>query len=291
MKKIKLLIMHAFANNHTGGNPAGLVLESDNLTIAEKQEIARKAGFSETAFVSRSTVADFKLEFFTPSRQIPHCGHATVAAFSYLKANGQITTNSATKETIDGIRRIYFEGELAFMEQREPQFQSLREQDLQNLLSAQGLSDEDLLPGLLPQIVNTGNAFLIIPLRRSEILKAIQPDENNIWELSENYGLIGFYLFVPTPERPVDVTTRMFAPFYGIAEEAATGMAAGPLAAYLDKYCMMSSEIFLIEQGCYMQPSSPSRILVKLEKENGRIQRLYAGGKAYLARERKICLL
>lgn len=289
MKKINLLVIHAFANDRTGGNPAGLVLKADDLSTAEKLEIARRAGFSETAFVSRSTIADLKLEFFTPNRQIPHCGHATIATFSFLKAEGKIIANSATKETIDGIRRIYFEGELAFMEQRAPQFQPLHAKDLQWALSALGLTAEDLLPGLLPEIVNTGNAFLVFPLSKPEILQAIQPNENIIRKLSKNYGLIGFYPFAPTQGRPIDATTRMFAPYYGIAEEAATGMAAGPLAAYLHQYGMMSGKELFIEQGRYMQPPSPSCILVKLEKENGRIQRLYAGGKAYLVGEREIC--
>ncbi|WP_245823732.1 PhzF family phenazine biosynthesis protein [Photobacterium proteolyticum] len=41
-------------------------------------------GLSETAFVSQSDVADFKLAFFTPNRRIAHCGHATIATFSCL---------------------------------------------------------------------------------------------------------------------------------------------------------------------------------------------------------------
>ena len=52
------------------------------LSNEQKILIAQKVGLSETAFFSKSTVTDFKLDFFTPTRQIAHCGHATIAAFS-----------------------------------------------------------------------------------------------------------------------------------------------------------------------------------------------------------------
>ena len=66
------------------------MLDADRLTSQQKQEIATKVGLSETAFVSPSSVAEFKLDFFTPVKQIPHCGHATIGTFTYLKKNGMI---------------------------------------------------------------------------------------------------------------------------------------------------------------------------------------------------------
>jgi len=71
--QIEAHIIRAFAHNNKGGNPAGVALDADGLSKEDKQALAAKIGMSETAFVSRSSVADFKLEFFTASRQIPHC--------------------------------------------------------------------------------------------------------------------------------------------------------------------------------------------------------------------------
>ncbi|MFZ6009121.1 MAG: PhzF family phenazine biosynthesis isomerase, partial [Bacteroidota bacterium] len=82
MKEVTIKIINAFSIQGTGGNPAGVVLNADNLSPAEKQRVAAATGLSETAFVSRSNQADFKLDFFTPVRQIAHCGHATIATFS-----------------------------------------------------------------------------------------------------------------------------------------------------------------------------------------------------------------
>ncbi len=70
----------------------------------------------------------------------------------------------------------------------------------------------------------------------------------------------------------------MFAPRYEIPEEAATGMAAGPLACVLKDHLHMNNDTFLIEQGQFMTPASPSLITVPLNMKDGKIQNLLAGG-------------
>jgi predicted PhzF superfamily epimerase YddE/YHI9 len=72
----------------------------------------------------------------------------------------------------------------------------------------------------------------------------------------------------------------MFAPRYGINEESATGMAAGPLACYLYDKMGINKDVFLIEQGHFMKSPSPSFITVKLNLQDGKITGLIAGGKA-----------
>lgn len=286
MKKYKkVLIIRAFPSNGTGGNSAGVVLDADDLNARQKLDLARQVGLSETAFVSNSEKAAFKLDFFTPTKQIAHCGHATIATFVYLKQSNRITGNASSKETIDGVRQIYFEGEMAFMEQQKPAFFSIAATDRTNALAALGLADAALLPGFEPEIVHTGNNFLIVPVKQENILEGINPDLDTIAQLSEKLGLIGCYLYSPASMEGVDATTRMFAPYYGIPEEAATGMAAGPLAAYLDKHQAIDGTTVTISQGRFMKPASPSTILVRLEKSGAGIQRLFVGGTAVVAKQ------
>jgi predicted PhzF superfamily epimerase YddE/YHI9 len=71
----------------------------------------------------------------------------------------------------------------------------------------------------------------------------------------------------------------MFAPRYGIPEESATGMAAGPLACLLHDVLGDRRAHFVIEQGRYMTLPSVSRILVDLDLKGGRIAGLMAGGE------------
>ena len=115
----------AFTTDPSGGNPAGVVLQADALSTAQKQAIAAQVGLSETAFVSRSESAAFKLEFFTPTRQIAHCGHATIATFSLLRQRGVLGEGRFSKETVDGPRDILLDGDMAFMEQTAPAYRRI----------------------------------------------------------------------------------------------------------------------------------------------------------------------
>ena len=273
---VEIEILKAFVDKGNGGNPAGVVLNADQLTKEQKQRIAEKAGLSETAFVSDSQVADFKLDFFTPLRQIAHCGHATIATFSYLSSLGKINGTESSKETIDGTREIRIENGKAFMEQKQPFYKALNALESQ-VLDSLGISSDELIPGLPPLLVNTGNSFVIVPISTNFTLRNIKPNLEAVAEISKELDLIGFYLFsLETIER--DATTRMFAPFYGINEEAATGMAAGPLACYLYDIAKVKKTSFLIEQGYFMDPPSGSLIEVELQVEENRILSLFSGG-------------
>ncbi|MBU1285100.1 MAG: PhzF family phenazine biosynthesis protein [Gammaproteobacteria bacterium] len=285
---MQVRIVNAFVDGEQGGNPAGVVLQADALSAAQKQAIAAQVGLSETAFVSSSQSAAFKLEFFTPTRQIAHCGHATVATFSLLRQLGLVSEGWSSKETIDGNRDILLRGDMAFMEQRQPQYLDLRSEPeaLAEVLASLGKTPEQLLPGLWPTRVNTGASFVIVPLRNEAQVAAIVPDQAELARLSEQFELIGFYVFSQQTRQPGrDAGARMFAPRYGIDEESATGMAAGPLACFLHDYLGVAGPSLLIEQGYLMQLPSASMITVDLQLAEGRIERLLAGGKAQVISE------
>lgn len=284
-KIVTVQILNAFTENGKGGNPAGVVLNADELSDKNKLEISKKIGLSETAFVSKSKTEDFKLDFFTPNKQIAHCGHATVATFSYLKQIGTLKNDSSSKETIDGKRKIEMIGDLAFMEQLAPNYVDVSHKE-SIILKSIGLKKNDLIPNAPIQLVNTGNSFILVPVKSKEILKNIIPDFNLISEVSEEFDLIGYYVFSTDTDNPDnDVTSRMFGPRYGILEEAGTGMAAGPLGCYLFDILKIKKKKFHIQQGKYMKEPSPSLIIVDLRIENGEIKDLMAGGKGLLKRQ------
>lgn len=279
--KIEVPIISAFVDGDSGGNPAGVVLNAERFSPEHKQKIAAAVGLSETAFVSPSDSADIKLEFFTPTQQIAHCGHATIATFSFLKQKGLLANDQSSKETIDGVRSVNMEGEAAYMEQKSPRFESLNEDDLQTTLKALGIAGEDLIEGTRPALVNTGNSFVVVGIRDAGTIQGLEPDFALIEKLSESLDLIGFYVFsLDGVGDGRDAGARMFAPRYGIQEESATGMAAGPLACYLRERLGIEKQEFSIEQGRWMATPSPSVINVRLNfGPAGRIENLFAGGR------------
>ncbi len=280
-RAVQVHVVHAFDHQGAGGNPAGVVLDADGLSPAERQAIAAAAGLSETAFVSRSTAAAFRLEFFTPTRQIAHCGHATIAAFSYLRQLGRVGAGRSSKETIDGCRAVFIEGQRAAMEQRSPVYVEPANVSARapraRIQASVGASAAALSVAHPPIVVSTGNRFLLVGMRDREALQSLAPDMQEIEAISEDLDLVGYYAWAPS-EGGCHATTRMFAPRFGIPEEAATGMAAGPLGCYLHDRGGVPERRLIIEQGACMAPPSPSRLMVQIEVGDPGIERLFVGG-------------
>ncbi|AZZ94082.1 PhzF family phenazine biosynthesis isomerase [Hahella sp. KA22] len=278
-RSVKLI--SSFVDNGIGGNPAGVVLEADGMTETDMQRLASIAGYPETAFVSHSDVATVKLDFFTPTKRIPHCGHATVAAFSVLAQQGKVAQGRHSKETVDGLRNIRIEGDKAYLEQIRRHVTPLTAEQQEAAAHALGLEAEQLNALAAPHVVNVGVSFLVIALHTMDDLRRIKPDMQRIAALSETLDLIGFYVISPETEvSERTISARMFAPYYGIEEESATGMGAGCASVYLYEVLGQRSEHYLIEQGRLMTPRSPSLIEAELEITDGLPHRLWIGGVA-----------
>lgn len=291
-RTVTVQVVNAFVRDGQGGNPAGVLLDADDLSETDMQNIAAGMGLSETAFVSKSVTEGFKLDFFTPNRRIAHCGHATIASFSLLLQEGRVTEGETSKETVDGPRKILIKNGKPFMEQLAPSYQDATAWDgvtIEDVLTSLSLTKEDLDPRAAPSRVDTGNGSLQIGVRSDMILRNLAPNQEAIAKISEALDLVGFYVF--TTDRAAtqhDAAARMFAPAYGIPEEAATGMMAGPLAGYLHDRFGIKKPSFVIEQGGYMTPPSPSLLTVELDLDGNQIRGIMAGGEGKVMDRRTV---
>ncbi|MBT4710885.1 MAG: PhzF family phenazine biosynthesis protein [Alphaproteobacteria bacterium] len=291
-KSITVKIVNAFVTNGSGGNAAGVVLDADDLTDPEMQRIAAAVGLSETAFVSASDTEAFKLDFFTPNSRIAHCGHATVATFSYLAEIGRVAEGDTSKETIEGPRKILLQDGAAFLEQLAPQYQGESEWTgvtKAEILAALGLVEADLIADCDPVVVSTGMKFLYVGVKSSAILSEIQPNLEAVQTFTEALEGVGVYVFTTdVAKSEFAATARMFAPAFGIDEESATGMAAGPLACLLHDRLGVVTDIIVVEQGVYMTPPSPSILEARLDLADGAITGLMVGGFGAVMEDREI---
>lgn len=82
MKTYNIYQVDSFTKNRFCGNPAGVVLNANGLSEEQMQQIARELNNSETAFIlsPNSSHYDIEVRFFTPTKEVPICGHATIAA-------------------------------------------------------------------------------------------------------------------------------------------------------------------------------------------------------------------
>ena len=281
--------MNSFAKIPEGGNPAGVCLDAENLTENQMQEIANKAGFSETAFVSRQSENVFNVRFFTPTKEIDLCGHATIASFSLLASKGIIKEGRYKQRTKAGLLDVEItDGNRVFMNQNLPKILgSLTKKEVSKTLDIKESDTESSLP---IEIISTGIPTIIVPLRSLGKLLKIKPDEEKIRRLTDKNNNALLHVFATETKNPESAAhARMFAPGYGIQEESATGMANGALACYMFNHYMIKDPNNLIfEQGYSMQ--RPSEILGKLKTEGREIKEVIIGGAATIENELEISL-
>ena len=240
MPQLRIYQVDAFTTEPFQGNPAGVVPDARGLPAQTMQAVAREMNNSETAFVipGKQRGDDVSVRFFTPTAEVPVCGHATVAAHHVLSLEGaplgrrrQHTaagTLDVESERDSGTLRIW-------MYQRPALFAPPLEDEVRaRVLSALGLRAYDLLADHPVQIVSTGHSKVMIPVRHRSAIRCLAPDMHVLAQLSQEIGCNGYYPF--TLDQPDPGTTshgRMFAPAIGIAEDPVTGNASGCLGAYL----------------------------------------------------------
>lgn len=266
----------AFTEYINGGNPAGVVLDADSFTDEEMLRIAKEVGYSETAFIMKSTKADFRVRFFTPVDEVDLCGHATIATFNLLRDLGLISIGHYTQETKAGILRIQIYDNCVYMEQNTPEyFEVIDKTEIESCFKSKYT---DYISETPIQIVSTGIKDIILPVKDLKALLDMEPNYKLIDSISRKYDVVGIHTFSLETFTGCEAHTRNFAPRYGIDEESATGTSNGALACYLMKYVNGLNGEFTIEQGYSMK--KPSKIIVKLKFSNDKIDEVYIGGSA-----------
>ena len=189
---------------------------------------------SETAFISKSKIADYKLQWFTPTKEVELCGHATIASLHYLFEKGIISNNQKVSfETLSGIINCSMQNGKYLMQIPIPQlneFDGCKEE----ILNALGIDRVDVSD--LPFIL-LDNGYLFIAVKSLNALWKIKPDFKMLNELSETKKeFFDIAVFTnETVEKDSSVHLRFFAPFHGINEDPVTGSACGPLLLVLLK--------------------------------------------------------
>lgn len=239
MSKPIIYQIDSFTKEKFKGNPAGVVLYADNLNATQMQLIARELNNSETAFVSKSkdNESDYSVRYFTPTTEVPICGHATIAAL-YAKAQEDSLESCTIRiHTQVGILPIDIE-KIAddyriTMTQGAFSLSPILD-DAKSIIAALGLTDVDL-DGKCPiQIASTGHSKVMIGINSRQTLNDLQPDLSALAKLSAQIQCNGYFIFTfDTDDTEVLTYGRMFGPAIGIDEDPVTGNANGPLGGYL----------------------------------------------------------
>ena len=247
------------------------------MPMDEMQKIARELNNSETAFIfsSNSTEYDVETRFFTPTNEVPICGHATIAAHYARAIENKLGTSRIYHKTGAGILPVDIVKESndykITMTQGKIEFGDIIEGiDRNNLLSALNISDEDLLESYPIQIVSTGHSKVMIGIKNISTLNEMKPNYDALSRLSNIIKCNGYYVFtVDSQESDILIHGRMFAPAIGINEDPVTGNANGPLGAYLIHHKLISHNnklfVFKAKQGEAIKRSGIIEVEVNIE--------------------------
>ena len=173
--------------------------------------------------------------------------------------------------------------ERVVMTQAEPQFLA-ESRDRKLIASAVGLDEDEVLPDELPaQVVSTAIPQLIVPARGLKDLEKIELDLVTMKKIFRSLETDCFMIFArETVHSDSDVHARMFAPFFGVPEDPATGSASGALGAYLVRHRLVTEMAptahIVVEQGYEM--GRPSTIHVEVDGEPGSPGEVRVGGQA-----------
>lgn len=243
MKKYRLYQVDAFTRDRFHGNPAGVVPNADGLTDEQMQAIARELNNSETAFIfsAKSPDYDVTVRFFTPTTEVPLCGHATIAAHYVRAMEGTALSGRVMQKTKAGILPVDIVNEgndfSIVMTQGTPEVGKPFSNDLvEKITAALHIRTADLREDCPVCIASAGHSKIMVGIKSNELLHTLSPDMNALASISAIVGCNGYYVFTLNPEEKVLVHGRMFAPAIGITEDPVTGNANGPLGIYLVHY-------------------------------------------------------
>ncbi len=241
MKQYTLYQIDAFTKTKFKGNPAGVVVNADGLSEKQMQAIARELNNSETAFLFRpdDDSCDGIIRYFTPTIEVPICGHATIAAM-YAKAIEEETGSCVLKmKTNVGVLpfEIVRSGEAikVWMTQGIIKIDPPMPEDVeQQIVEYLGLVPDDRDTRCPVQIVSAGHSKVMIGITSRNRLNALEPNFQKLAELSSIIHCNGYFVFtLNSDDSDILSYGRMFAPAIGINEDPVTGNANGPLGAYL----------------------------------------------------------
>ena len=280
-------VVDVFAEERYAGNPLAVFRGGSRLETATLQAIAREMNLSETAFLLPPTSgdADLKVRWFTPASEIDLCGHATVATFHAAVESGRLDPGAYRMECRSGIlplevRREGAGSAIVTMGLPVPDLRVLS-LGAEELLAALRLHRPQLASGL--PLMIAGDCWLV-PMAGLAALHAVTPDFTALADLviAERHGN-AILLTTKTVEPDSAVHVRMFAPAFGINEDPVTGMAQGPVAAYLAANGLLGggadgATIYKAEQGDVL--SRPGRITTTVTRRAGAVAAIRITGRA-----------
>jgi len=288
MKGQVFYVVDVFGEEKYAGNQLAVVRQADSLSDLVMQKIAREVNFSETTFILKDEESrgGFDVRIFTPKEELPFAGHPTLGTAFIIQ---QEILKEPVKEVILNLKigpiPVTFtyradEPDILWMKQIQPRFGKTL--DAGQVAPVLGLKQDDVDKNFPIEEVSTGMPFIIVPLKTLEAVKKSRIHQEKLSGLIRDTEAKALLLFCPeTYNSQNDLNVRVFADYYGVPEDPATGSGNGCLAGYLAKhrYFKAAQVSIRVEQG--YEIGRPSLLLLNAEDKAGEIS-IFVGGRVIL---------
>lgn len=273
-------LVDVFAIEKYSGNQLAVFQGAEKLSTGEMQKIAREMNFSETTFIysGEPDPEGYRVRIFTPEEEIPFAGHPTLGTAFVIreKIEKKPLERIYLKMEVGSIP-VTFAKEMLWMEQNPPDFGETYEPEA--VAGIVGLDPEEIDTRFPVQDVSTGLPFILIPLKDKETLNRASVDRTKYLKFIENKRAKSLVVFAPGASTVGnDMSVRVFADYYGVPEDPATGSANGCLAGYLVENRYWGNELvdIRVEQG--MVIGRPSLLHLRGFRKGG-IIKIEVGGR------------
>ncbi len=235
MKSAIFFQIDAFTKIPFKGNPAAVCFMPTNLDDKFYLSIAQEMNLSETAFVEEISKGIFNLRWFTPLREVPLCGHATLATGYAIFKHLELGNERVEFQTLSG--SLYAERVQDGIRLNFPENKPFKIDPPEEVLEALGVTD------WVDVLYSDTNQKLVVHLQNENDLSNISPDFGSLLKVK---NILGWRGVIVTADGigEYDFISRYFAPWMGINEDPVTGSSHTVLAPYwgekLGKSSMMA---------------------------------------------------
>ena len=265
----RYVLCDVFTSERLKGNALAVFTRATGLSDALMQAIAREMNLSETVFVMPATAgAHARLRIFTPTRELPFAGHPVLGSAVVL--GGPLQAEVVRLETGRGLVDVRLSREgarIVFGWMRQP-VPTVAAWDAQvELLAALGVTRASLPI----ELYDNGARHLMVKIESELAVAELSPDLKALERVSAGISVFA--------GEGTEYKTRMFAPALGVAEDPATGSAAGPLAWHLVRHGALDPGVTVrLAQGA--EVGRPSTLYARVEGDAAAPESLMVGGAA-----------
>jgi trans-2,3-dihydro-3-hydroxyanthranilate isomerase len=270
--RFRYVIADVFTDTPLQGNGVAVFTDAREIPDDRLQAIAREMNLSETVFVYKPEgEGHARIRIFTPTRELPFAGHPTLGTAFIL--SGPLQLEEIKLETGQGLVPVRLErdesGRIVFGRMAQPLPSVEAYPEAEELLEILGVGGSELPV----EVYDNGIQHVYVCLPSEEAVAGLRPD---LGRLVDRAALVCVNCFAGEGSR---WKTRMFAPASGVAEDPATGSAAGPLALHLARHGRIAfGDEIEISQG--VEVGRPSKLFARVEGSADDVQRVEVGGSA-----------